>query len=240
MRQEGGPRVRPRLLLVEDDEAVREVVAWKFEAEGFEVVATGSGAEGLRHIDAHKPDLILLDIGLPDVDGVSVCQEARRKTQAPIIILTGEASPLVAVRALDLGATDYVRKPVDLAELAARARAALRAQAVPEPQQTCGRWGPLLIDEANGVARYGDADLGASATEIRLLVFLAARPGRAFSKQQLLDSVWHDERDPHLIEVHVSNLRRKLARAGCTRPVIATVAGRGYRFDPPPDADSRP
>jgi len=225
--------VRARVLVVDDEPHVRDVIARKLGSEGHEVVTTGSGAEALKLVAETKPDLILLDIGLPDVDGVSVCQEARQHTTAPILMLTGEASPAVAVRALDVGATDYVRKPVDLGELAARVRAALRASAVEPKGGGPVDLGPLSIDEDNGVVRYAGTDVEASPTEIRLLAFLARRPGHAFSRQELLRAVWDDGRGEHLVEVHISNLRRRLQAAGCTERLIRTVAGRGYRLDTP-------
>ena len=225
--------MKPRCLIVEDDPHIQRVIAWKFEAEGYEVVSTASGAEALQLIADAEPSVILLDIRLPDVDGVSVCQEARKLTSAPILMLTGEISPEVAVRALDVGANDYVRKPVDLSELAARVRAVLRAGAAEHDDDGPVALGPLFVDEANGIARYADTDLGASPTEIRLLAFMARHAGRAISKDDLLKGVWEDERDPHLIEVHVSNLRRRLQAAGCTEQIIRTVPTRGYRLDPP-------
>jgi len=225
--------VKARVLVVEDEPHIRDVIARKLAGEGHEVAATGSGAEALRLIAEGRPDAILLDIGLPDVDGVSVCEEARRLTSAPIVMLTGEASPQMAVRALDVGASDYVRKPVDLGELAARVRAALRARTGPPEAPGPVELGALTIDEDNGVVRYGDQAVEASPTEIRLLAFLARHPGRAFSRRELLEAVWDDERGEHLVEVHMSNLRRRLRAAGCPARMIRTVPGRGYRLDPP-------
>ncbi|MGQ9729939.1 MAG: response regulator transcription factor [Candidatus Zipacnadales bacterium] len=227
--------MKARILLVDDEPHLRDMITRKLTLEGYEVLATGSGAEALKLVAEAHPDLILLDIGLPDINGVSVCEEARQQTTAPILMLTGEVSPTVAVRALDLGATDYVRKPVDLNELVARIRAALRtAAAVQTPQRGPVKIGALTIDEDNGVVRYQDKDVEASPTEIRLLAHLARHPGRAFSRQELLRTLWDDERGEHLVEVHVSNLRRRLQAAGCPSRLIRTVPGRGYRLDPPP------
>jgi DNA-binding response OmpR family regulator len=229
--------VKPRVLVVEDEPHIRDVIVRKLEGEGYEVQGTGLGAEALKLLESAAPSLVLLDIGLPDIDGVSVCQEARRLTAAPILMLTGEPSPAVAVRALDVGANDYVRKPVDLGELAARVRAALRASMAAPDDATPVQLGSLYIDELNGSVRYAEAEVDVSPTETRLLAFLARHPGRAFTRQELLKAVWDDERGEHLVEVHVSNLRRRLKAAGCPEQTIRTVPGRGYRLDPPSRGD---
>lgn len=229
--------MKPRVLVVEDEPHIRDVIVRKLEGEGYEVQGTGLGAEALKLLESAAPSLVLLDIGLPDIDGVSVCQEARRLTAAPILMLTGEPSPAVAVRALDVGANDYVRKPVDLGELAARVRAALRASMAAPDDATPVQLGSLYIDELNGSVRYAEAEVDVSPTETRLLAFLARHPGRAFTRQELLKAVWDDERGEHLVEVHVSNLRRRLKAAGCPEQTIRTVPGRGYRLDPPSRGD---
>jgi two-component system KDP operon response regulator KdpE len=229
--------VKPRVLVVEDEPHIRDVIVRKLEGEGYEVQGTGLGAEALKLLESAAPSLVLLDIGLPDIDGVSVCQEARRLTAAPILMLTGEPSPAVAVRALDVGANDYVRKPVDLGELAARVRAALRASMAAPDDATPVQLGSLYIDELNGSVRYAEAEVDVSPTETRLLAFLARHPGRAFTRQELLKAVWDGERGEHLVEVHVSNLRRRLKAAGCPEQTIRTVPGRGYRLDPPSRGD---
>jgi len=117
-----------RLLIVDDYDELREVIAMALAAEGFEIAEARSGTEALNALRESPPDLMILDIGLPDIDGVTVCEEARKFTDIPILMLTGDASPNTAARLLDLGATDYVRKPVALVELTARVRAALRDQ----------------------------------------------------------------------------------------------------------------
>ncbi len=221
-----------RLLVVEDEEHVRAVITRKFRAEGYEVFEAETGAEGLHLVEEEKPDVILLDIRLPDIDGVSVCQEARRMTSVPILMLTAEVAPETAIRALAVGANDYIRKPVDLGELVARVQAALRTATLVEETDGVIEAGPLSVDETNAVATYRGRDIGASATEIRLLGHLARNAGRLLTREQLVKAAWEGERDPHLIEVHVSNLRKKLREAGCQEQLIRTVQGRGYRLSP--------
>jgi DNA-binding response OmpR family regulator len=217
------------LLIVEDADDLRDLFARVFRQEGYEVTAAATGAEALALSRRAPPHAILLDLGLPDVDGMNVLTELRRANGALIVVVTGQTSPAMAAKALDSGAADYVRKPVDLGELAARVRAALRGA---QPVQAHGKLavGPLRIDPDEGEAEYGGHNLGASITEVRLLRFLASRPGTVFTKDELVRALWAGERTDHLIEVHISNLRRKLRSAGCDCELIKTVPGRGYRF----------
>ena len=221
------------MIIVEDEQDVRNVITRKFEQEGYEVLGAATGAHGLELIHSEQADVILLDIRLPDIDGVSICKEAREATSAPILMLTAEASAETAIRTLELGAADYIRKPVDLGELVARVRAAIRAAAGAPEMGDMVVAGPLTVDETNVSATYRGREIGASATEVRLLAHLARSAGKVLSREQLVSQLWEGERDPHLIEVHVSNLRRKLRDVGCEEPLIRTVQGRGYRFDSP-------
>lgn len=220
---------RQRLLIVEDVDDLRILFARAFRQEGYEVIEAATGAEALAVSCRAPPHAILLDLGLPDVDGLSILNELRRLSRVPIVVVTGQMSPAVAAEALDSGAVDYVRKPVDLRELAARMRAALRTAEPLEPQGKIAV-GPLRIDADEGRAQYAGRSLGASTTEVRLLRFLAGRPGTLFTKDELVRALWPGERTDHLIEVHISNLRRKLRSAGCNHELIKTVPGRGYSF----------
>jgi len=220
---------RQRLLIVEDVDDLRGLFVRAFRQEGYEVTEAATGAEALAVFRRASPHAILLDLGLPDVDGMNVLAELHRVSHVPVVVVTGQLSPAVAAEALDSGAVDYVRKPVDLRELAARMRAALRFA---EPLGSQGKIvvGLLRIDADEGRAQYAGCNLGASTTEVRLLRFLAGRPGTLFTKDELVRALWPGERTDHLVEVHISNLRRKLRSAGCDRELIRTVPGRGYSF----------
>ncbi len=227
-----------RLLMVDDDEDLCELAKRRFTKEGYELTVASTGAEGLRILREAKPSAIILDVGLPDTDGVTLCREVRRMSEAPILMLTADVSATTAVETLELGATDYVRKPVDLGELVARVRAALRPVHPPAVDRGPVSVGPLRLHEAYGVASYGGKDIGLSASEVKVLGFMARRPGTVLSKAHLLRALWEGERDPHLIHAHISNIRRKLRGAGCETETIRTVHTAGYVFVPP-DEDQR-
>ncbi|MBM3474235.1 MAG: response regulator transcription factor [Armatimonadetes bacterium] len=219
----------PRLLVIEDQEELRELFVRRFCEEGYEVTAAESGAAALRAFRRTLADVVLLDLGLPDLGGMSVLDELRRMGGAPVIVVTDDISPVTAARALDEGAADCIRKPVALVELCARVRAVLRT-AEPVGAQDLIVVGPLTIDTAVGLAQYAGRNVGASSTEVRVLGTLARRAGTVLSKDQLVEAIWSGERTSHLVEVHVSNIRRKLRSAGCQQDLIKTVPGRGYRL----------
>ena len=219
-----------RLLIVDDDQELCQLAARRFSKEGYDVLIAPTGAEGLRLLRDSTPAAIVLDIGLPDTDGVSLCEEIRKISDAPILMLTADVSPTTAVQALELGAADYVRKPVDLGELVARVRAALRPVHPAGGGSQVIEVGPLRLQEVYGVATYAGREIGLSASELKVLGFMARRPGTVLSKDHLLRALWEGERDPHLIQAHVSNIRRKLRQAGCDTEVIRTVHTAGYVF----------
>jgi DNA-binding response OmpR family regulator len=224
------PMTVNRLLMIDDDQELCELARRRFSKEGYELTVASTGAEGLRTLREAKPSLIILDIGLPDTDGVTLCQHIRKLTDAPVVMLTADVSPTTAVEALELGASDYVRKPVDLGELVARVRAALRPAHPAGAGSEVLQVGPLRVQEVYGVATYAGEEIGLSASELKVLGFMARRPGTVLSKEHLLRALWEGERDPHLIQAHVSNIRRKLRQAGCESEVIRTVHTAGYVF----------
>jgi len=213
--------------VVEDEAAVRDAVLTGLRAEGF--AATGfADAVDAGQILAAAPDLAVLDIALPAGSGFALARELRARSTVSIIFLTARDAVADRVHGLELGADDYVVKPFALEELLARTRAVLRR---------CGRLsavlevGDVLIDESEGLVTRAGVPVALTATELRLLAFLARHRGQTLSKDQLLTQVWgYDAYDPNLVEVHMSALRRKLERAGPR--VIETVRGIGYRFEP--------
>ncbi len=236
----------PTVLLVEDDEATRTEVARNLRLHHFQVVEAGDATEALRRWDARRPDLVLLDLGLPDRDGLVVVGRIRREAMTPIVILSARGEEATKVEALDRGADDYVTKPFGMAELHARIRAALR------------RAGGPAADEG-GVLRNGAIELDILAHEVRvhgraiqlgpreyqILEVLLANPGRLVTRGRLLRSVWGEAYagEDHYVHVYVSQLRKKLAAAdpaGELADLIATEPGVGYRVRPADAGETDP
>jgi DNA-binding response OmpR family regulator len=224
------------VLVVEDDRTVAEVVTRYLEREGFSVESVGDGQEALARADAHLPDLVVLDIMLPGLDGLEVCRRLRSRAPIPVVLLTARGSEEDRVLGLDLGADDYVSKPFSPRELTARVKAVLR------------RAGSLLgeVDRAGTVDYDGlQIDLGArearvhgelatlTAREFELLAFLAGRPRQVFRRDELLEHVWgYTYGDTSTVTVHIRRLREKVEDDPSAPRRITTVWGVGYRFDP--------
>lgn len=226
----------PRLLLVEDDEATRRSVAANLAAHGNRVTEAVNGADALRHWDAERPDLILLDLGLPDTDGGTLIRRVRREATTPILVLSARGAERDKVAALEAGADDYLAKPFGLAELRARITALLRRTGGPAADATGTiRHGSISIDVVARVARVGDTVLDLTPREYELLKTMLASPGRLLTKARLLRAVWGTAyaEEGHYLHVYVSKLRRKLAAADPTsvsRDLIVAEPGVGYRI----------
>jgi two-component system response regulator MtrA len=221
-----------RLLLVEDDASIREVATLGLTQAGFRVTTAADGREGLLHFRQTPFDLVILDVMLPHLDGYEVCRQIRGESRVPIIMLSAKSDTVDVVVGLELGADDYVTKPFELAELVARARAAVRrASAIPEEPVLVR--GDLEIDPGAFMARRGDRELSLTATEFKLLLELARRPGQVFTREQLLQQVWNYEYlgDSRLVDVAVQRLRAKVEDDPKEPEMIKTVRGVGYRFD---------
>jgi DNA-binding response OmpR family regulator len=225
------------VLVVEDDRAVRTLVAEVCRLEGYDVVEAGSGRQGLLIASAGEPDVVLLDWVLPDVSGIEVCRELRRRGAAcPIVMLTGRSAKVDVVVGLEVGADDYITKPFDARELTARLRAHLRrAHMDPEPARSgLVRVGEVEIDTEGRRVRVGDSEVKLTLTEFNLLTLLAANPGRVLTRSQLLEKVWGylADVDHHSVDPHVQRLRRKLEAPGDTGVALDAVPGLGYRLSP--------
>jgi two-component system KDP operon response regulator KdpE len=225
----------PHVLLVEDDEPTRSAVGGNLRGHGYRVAEAGSVAEALRAWDADRPDIILLDLGLPDGDGSTQIRRLRRDTTTPILVLSARGLEHDKVGALDAGADDYVTKPFGLAELRSRMAAVLRRAAGPSAA-TDGTiaLGPIRLDPARRVATVGGTPVDLTPREYELLKTLLANEGRLVTKQRLLRAVWGTAYadEGHYLHVYVSRLRRKLEAAdpdGATRRLIVAEPGVGYR-----------
>ncbi|HEY6422952.1 MAG TPA: response regulator transcription factor [Pseudonocardiaceae bacterium] len=212
--------------MVEDAEAIRVAVEAGLRAAGFTVRGRADGSDLERELHGFRPDLVVLDVMLPGRDGFTLLQAVRRHGDAGVLMLTARDGLDDRLRGLHAGADDYLVKPFVLAELVARISAVLRRRGkVPSTVEI----GDLLLDTAAGVAQRGDRNLELTATEWRLLDYLATQRGRVVSKEQILVAVWgYEDYDPNLVEVHVSALRRKLGEPR----LLHTVRGLGYVLRP--------
>jgi two-component system KDP operon response regulator KdpE len=230
------PAPGAHLLLVEDDDSVRRTVAANLGAHGYRIAEAADLAEAVRRWDAERPDIILLDLGLPDGEGTTLIRRVRREAITPILVLSARAAEAEKVAALDAGADDYVTKPFGLAELRARIAALLRRTAGPAADvRGAIAIGPVRIDLATRRATVGGTPVDLTPREYELLKAMLSSPGRLLTKARLLRAVWGTAYadEGHYLHVYVSRLRRKLAAAdpaGETRDLIVAEPGVGYRI----------
>ena len=220
-----------QILVVEDDARIADLIAKNLEAAGYECHQSPDGGRALADFARLRPALIVLDLGLPGLDGLEVTRRIRRDSDVPILVLTARSSESDKLLGLELGADDYVTKPFSTAELVARVRALLRRSSgtLTERVLECGE---LRIDPARRTVERGPERLPLTTLEFDLLYFLASRPGRVFSREALMEHVWGSDRmvDDRSIDSLVSRVRRKL-EADPSRPrYVQTVWGAGYRF----------
>jgi len=223
------------ILVVEDERQIREAVAMALECEGFQVCQAGSASHATLQAASQKHQLVILDLGLPDRDGVDFIRDYRAWSSTPILILSARSEEGSKVDALDAGADDYLTKPFGIAELLARVRALLRRRQLntAEPQATL-LFGNYTIDCVNRVVtRQGEA-IHLSQIEYRLLAFLAANPGRVLTHRHLLAQVWGGQavENPQYLRVYVGHLRQKIEESPAQPRHILTEIGVGYRFQP--------
>jgi two-component system response regulator MtrA len=230
---ENGWTVDERLLLIEDDASIREIVSIGLKAAGFRVVTAIDGQQGLATARSGAFDAVILDVMLPSLDGFEVCREIRKFSRIPIVMLTARTDLVDVVVGLESGADDYVKKPFELPELMARLRAVLRRAAAPADESRPITVGRLEIDPAGFTVRRDGAELTLTATEFRLLVELARRPGQVFTRELLLQRVWDYEYlgESHLVDVAIQRLRAKVEDDPAHPVLIKTVRGVGYRLD---------
>jgi DNA-binding response OmpR family regulator len=223
---EGGGSRPPRILLVEDDPTIRQMTQLALERDGFAVSTAHDGASGLAAFRKKPPDLVILDVMLPGVDGVSVCRTIREKSVVPIVMLTARTDPVDVVLGLEAGADDYVTKPFEPSILAARLRAVLRRVARHDASPVL-RVGEVEIDRQGMEVRVGTELVSLTPTEYRLLLELAEHSGAVLSRERLLEEVWGYvwAGDTRLVDMHVRRLRAKIGPE-----TIETVRGAGYKL----------
>jgi DNA-binding response OmpR family regulator len=216
------------VLVVDDEPNIADLVELYLAREGFRVVQAATGHQGLDRVQEQRPRLVVLDVGLPDIDGLEVCRRLRSTSHVPVIFLTARDSEVDRVLGLELGADDYLTKPFSPAELVARVKAVLRrVDGGPAPEVI--QAGGATIDVGRREIRIGDRVVDFTTKEFDLLRHLAERPGLALSRQQILDGVWGYDwyGDARTVDVHIAQVRKKLDGAA----TITTVRGIGYRFE---------
>ncbi len=218
-----------RILIVEDEARIGAVLERYLRAEGFQVERAADGRRALELWRAANPDLILLDLMIPEIDGLEVARRVRRESDVPIIMITAKVDEIDRLVGLELGADDYVAKPFSPREVVARVKAVLRRAGGQVRGATHHAVGAITIDLDAFEARCGAQVLQLSPTQLRLLATLAARPGRAFARQELLEAHTDGFADERTVDAHVKNLRRRLGACG---EQLETVRGVGYRLRP--------
>jgi len=220
-----------RILIVDDEEEIVSSIADYLREEGYRPILAFDGATALEKLQAERPDLVILDLGLPDIDGLDVARRIRQRVEVPIIMLTARVQEIDRIVGLELGADDYVTKPFSPRELVLRVQAVLRRLAGPAPEEAV-RIGDLVVDLAAREVRRGGEPVDLTPTEFDLLAFLVRRPNRVFSRLELLKGV-QGYTTPALarnIDNHVMNLRRKIEPDPREPRIVKTVYGIGYRL----------
>lgn len=226
-----------RVLVVDDDPTVREVVDRYLSRAGFATLLAADGPAALQLVAASSPDLVVLDLMLPGLDGLEVCRQLRETTPVPVIVLSARGAQTDRIAGLEIGADDYLAKPFSPRELVLRVQAVLRRSAAPPASESAvTRCGDLEVDRRARIARRGGRVLSLTVREFDLLAFFLDNPGRVCSRSQLLREVWRWEfGDESTVTVHVRRLREKVELDASRPALLATVRGIGYRFDPAPE-----
>ena len=225
-----------RVLVVEDEAPIRRVVVGYLHQEGFEVSEAAEGLKAVALARELKPDVIVLDLGLPGIDGVEVCRQVRTFSDAYVVMLTARAEEIDTLIGLSVGADDYLTKPFSPRELVARVRVMLRRpRAEPAPtEDQVRRFGDLVLDQQAREVTLGGRIIGLTRTEFDILDILSSEPRRVFSRRALVQDVWGADwfGDDHLVDVHIAHIRAKLADDSTAPRYIGTVRGVGYRMGP--------
>ena len=223
---------KPQILVVDDDPSISQLVKLYLEKENFEVRLAARGDTALEEFRRLPPDLMLLDVMLPGLDGYEVLKAVRKSSRIPVIMLTARDETFDKVLGLELGADDYITKPFDGKEMAARVKAVLRRSGAEEESSTDVSWPGLTVSLAEYDARYGGTRMEMPPKELELLYFLASHPNQVFTREQLLQQIWGYEYfgDSRTVDVHIKRLREKLEDSEKYGWSLYTVRGVGYKF----------
>lgn len=238
------PRVRPRVVIIEDEKDIVDLVRYNLRKEGYEVEGFSRAKSGLEYLARNPAELVLLDVMLPDLDGFEVCKRLRAEERwrgLPVIFLTAKGEEVDRVVGLELGADDYVVKPFSPRELVARIKAVLRRQATQPERKEVIEAADFQLDARTQEVRVRGRTVTLSALEFKLLHFLASHPRQVFSRDRLLDQVWGRDRfvTPRTVDVHIRRLREKIEGHPEKPRFLETVRGTGYRFILEPGADEK-
>jgi two-component system, OmpR family, response regulator len=228
------PNGATRILLVDDEQSIQTLLSYPLRKDGYLVVSALDGREALERFGESHFDLVILDVMLPKLGGVDVCRQMRRKSQAPIVMLTAKASETDKVAGLEVGADDYITKPFSMREFRSRIKATLRRSRMPleKIEEEALEIGGLAIDPGRRQVLLREEEVGLTYVEFEILSSLARSPGKVLSRETLLELVWGDSnyRDPRTIDVHIRHLREKLEGNPKQPEFLFTVRGVGYRF----------
>src|SRR3954454_9866327 len=226
-----------RILLVDDERSVQTLLSYPLRKDGYDVAVAGDGREALSRFGEESFDLVVLDVMLPEVDGIEVCRRLRARSAVPIIMLTAKSEELDKVLGLEMGADDYITKPFSMQEFRSRVKAALRRAGMARSGENGGSTGPvashdLRIDPSKRTVTVRDGEVKTTFVEFEILYALATSPGRVFTRDMLLERIWGDSayRDPRTIDVHIRHLCEKIEHDAKDPEYLFTVRGVGYRF----------
>jgi|LFRM01.1.fsa_nt_gb DNA-binding response OmpR family regulator len=224
--------MRGKILVVDDEKTLVKALKFALEKEGFQVCTACDGEEALTAVEQEEPDLVVLDLMLPKLDGFEVCRRLRKERDLPIIMLTARGDDIDKILGLELGADDYMTKPFNPRELIARIKAILRRSAHGGGMRKVIRAGKLEIDLIKHKVLLEGKEIDLTAKEYALLSFLASNPGRVFSREQLLEHVWGYEYcgDARTVDVHIRHVREKIEENPAEPKMILTIWGTGYKF----------
>lgn len=221
-----------KVMIVDDEKDIVDFVRAYLEKEGYPTIEAYDGESALRLWREQRPDLIVLDVLMPNLDGLEICREVRKESRVPIIILSARSEEEDRLCGLDLGADDYMVKPFSPRELVARIRSVLRRRKIVAEEEKVIAEGPLTIDRESHQVRIGDEEIPLTAMELKVLAVMASSPGRVFSREEILEHALGEDHDGYdrNIDTHIKNIRRKIRKKADEWNFIETVYGIGYRF----------
>ena len=225
--------VKHTVLVIEDEQYISKVLETLLSADGYRVITAQSGAAARAHVFSYMPDVVLLDLGLPDVDGIQLLRELRERIDIPVIVVSARNMEKDKVAALDNGADDYITKPFSAPELLARMRAVLRRHTVAEVQEDCYTVGDFRIDFSKRVVTVNDEPVRLTQVEYRIVELIARQPGKVLTYSHIINHIWGpyaDNENNRILRVNMSNIRRKIEQDRMAPKYILTEIGVGYRM----------